>query len=76
MKIPSIKGRKTGRKGIAIGTDKRIKSVPVVCNETGEVYSSIYSAAKSLDLQGPAISHHLQGKCKGALKGYTFKKCL
>jgi len=37
MKIPSIKGRKTGRKGIAIGTDKRIKSVPVVCNETGDL---------------------------------------
>jgi len=37
MKIPSIKGRKTGRKGIAIGTDMRMKRVPVVCNETGDL---------------------------------------
>lgn len=46
-------------------------SIPVVCIETGEVYSSINECAKAMKLDRSGISRQLRGDCK-CYNGYHF----
>ncbi|RKZ77868.1 MAG: hypothetical protein DRQ35_06930 [Gammaproteobacteria bacterium] len=66
-----LKGIKCGRPNRKIVNGK-IVGVPLKCNETGESFSSIYSAARAFDVSGSAISYNLRGQKNGKLKGYTF----
>ena len=61
-----------GRSEEAIAKTKEACSIPVVCVETGIVYSSITEAAKELGVSRPAVAYVCHGKTK-SIKGLTFQ---
>ena len=61
-----------GRSEEAIAKTKEACSIPIVCVETGIVYSSITEAAKELGVSRTAVAYVCHGKTK-SIKGLTFR---
>lgn len=64
--------RANGRNEEAIAKAKEASSIPVLCVETGEIFSSITEAAASIGAKRTAVSYVCHGKAK-SVKGYTFR---
>lgn len=47
-------------------------SIPVLCEQTGVIYSSITEAAKAIGVSRPAVAYVCHGKMK-SIKGLTFR---
>lgn len=71
---PTMKGRKHTPEAIAkIKASQEAKKIAIMCNETGEKFSSIAEAAKALNLSRGNIASCVKGTRK-SVKNFTFTK--
>lgn len=68
---------RTGRKGTPMSEEvKRMliekRSIKIMCNENGKIYSSMSEAGRELNLDVSAIAKNCKGQ-RSIVKGYTFQ---